>query len=840
VAGLLQDWRGAHDRAAAYCRALGAPDALREELAHAAVEDAHGAEHWRGGRGAVAATVDALVRRILAGWTGEAAADAPVGEAFLRWRLGAFRAGGLRGAGGAPAGDAALHAGPELARAPMAPERYAGRRLGEWRRPSRAAAAPPLPRAPAPRWRRRARLRRTLLFALVLLPSAVAGGFMLQLLPAQGRGTLEPLIAGLFGALFGWISIGFWTAVAGFALLLRGGDRFALGRAEGAGPIDPQARTAIVMPVCNEPVDRVFAGLRAIRASLARVGAEDPFDFFVLSDSTDPDVIVAEEEAWAAWLRELGGKGGLFYRRRKVRRKRKSGNVADFCRRWGRLYRYMVVLDADSLMEGETLVELVRRMERHPDVGVIQTVPTVVRAQSLFGRVQQFSSRLYGPMFAAGMHYWQLGDGPYWGHNAILRVAPFMAHCGLPRLSGTPPFGGDVMSHDFVEAALLGRAGWSVWLAFDLGGTYEEAPEALIEEMDRDRRWCQGNLQHLRLLFTEGIRTSHRTLFLNGIFAYVSALLWLAFLAASTAEVVLRTLRPPDYFPSGPSLFPEWPVWRPDWALALLGVTAVFLFLPKALGLVLALVQRRRGEPYPGLGRLLRGAALELLVSSLLAPVRMLFYCRFVLANLVGRAVGWRAGESEGGETSWAEALRRHGPDTAVALAWAALIHALDPERFWWLSPVVAGLALAVAVSVVASRKRVGLAARAGGWLVVPEESDPPEVLRDVERELARARDARTGAGPRDGLRRAVVDPWTNAVHVALQRGPRRVAAAVRARREALRERVLRDGPGALSPQEERLLLADRDGMAALHLDVWRLDDARCAARWLRPARAAD
>ena len=203
----------------------------------------------------------------------------------------------------------------------------------------------------------------------------------------------------------------------------------------------------------------------------------------------------------------------------------------------------MVVLDADSLMSGETLARLVRLMEAHPEVGVIQTAPRVVRARSLFARVQQFASRLYGPMFAAGMHYWQLGDSPYWGHNAILRVAPFMEHCSLPRLSGRPPFGGDILSHDFVEAALLGRAGWSVWLAFDLSGSYEETPGSLLEEMQRDQRWCQGNLQHLRLLFTEGLSTAHRALFLNGIFSYISAVLWLGFLVASTSEAVIWALR---------------------------------------------------------------------------------------------------------------------------------------------------------------------------------------------------------------------------------------------------------------------------------------------------------
>src|SRR5439155_734649 len=330
----------------------------------------------------------------------------------------------------------------------------------------------------------------------------------------------------------------------------------------------------------EEPVERVFAGLQAIHRSLARAGALDRFHFFVLSDSANPSAAVREEEAWFDWCRAVGGFGRIFYRRRKVRLERKSGNVADFCRRWGRRYRYMVMLDADSLMTGETVVRLVELMERHPGVGMIQTAPAAVNRSSLFARVQQFASRVYGPMFAAGLHYWQLGDGQYWGHNTIVRVEPFMDHCALPRLPGREPLGGEILSHDFVEAALMGRAGWSLWLAYDLGGSYEETPSTLLEEMKRDRRWCQGNLQHLRLLFTEGLFGAHRALFLNGALSYMSALLWFVFLTLSTVEALATALREPEYFPHGASLFPEWPIWRPDWALWLLAVRALILSVP--------------------------------------------------------------------------------------------------------------------------------------------------------------------------------------------------------------------------------------------------------------------
>src|SRR6185369_2884315 len=224
--------------------------------------------------------------------------------------------------------------------------------------------------------------------------------------------------------------------------------------------------------------------------------------------------------------------------------------------------------------------------------------------------------------------FWQLGDGQYWGHNTIIRVAPFMDHCALPRLPGKEPLGGEILSHDFVEAALMGRAGWGLWLAYDLPGSWEETSSTLLDEMKRDRRWCQGNLQHLRLLFTEGLFGAHRALFLNGVLSYVSALLWFMFLTLSTAEAIQNALHEPNYFPSGPSLFPQWPIWRPNWARALLAVTAIILFLPKLLSVVLILTKRGEAKLFGGTGKLTLSVLLEIIVSSLLAPIRMVFHSR--------------------------------------------------------------------------------------------------------------------------------------------------------------------------------------------------------------------
>jgi membrane glycosyltransferase len=517
--------------------------------------------------------------------------------------------------------------------------------------------------------------------------------------------------------------------------------------------------------------------------------------------------------------------------------KRKSGNVADFCRRWGKQYRYMIMLDADSVMAGETLVRLVRLMERHPDAGMIQTAPSAVNRRSLFARVQQFASRVYGPMFAAGLHFWQLGDGQYWGHNTIIRIAPFMALCGLPRLPGKPPLGGEIMSHDFVEAALMGRAGWALWLAFDLPGSYEETPSTMLEEMNRDRRWCQGNLQHLRILPTEGLFGAHRALFINGVLSYVSALLWFCFLTLSTTEAIRTVLVEPDYFPSGPSLFPEWPVWRPNWALSLMAVTAMILFLPKVLSVVL-LIARRQAAAYGGGAKLTASVIVEILLSTLFAPIRMLFHSKFVVQNLLGRTVSWGSQTREDAETGWWEAIRHHGLDTLFATIWGGALFWLNPQYFWWVTPIIGGLILSIPISVLASRVRLGDTMRARGLFKIPEEGAPPAELRALEQNLKAAAQAATHLPTleHDGFVRAVVDPHINAVHRALLGRKRSVKASIRAARLALLERALTHGPLRLSARERRQLLSDPDMVDQLHRLVWEIPDPARAALWGRPA----
>jgi membrane glycosyltransferase len=585
-------------------------------------------------------------------------------------------------------------------------------------------------------------------------------------------------------------------------------------------------------------VQRVFAGLQAMYRALDRAGALGSFDFFVLSDTRTAGTGVDEESAWLRWCLAGNGFGRIFYRRRRARVARKSGNVADFCRRWGRQYRYMIMLDADSIMTGSALTRLVRMMEANPRVGMIQTAPTAVNQRTLFARVQQFASRVYGPMFAAGLHFWQLGEGQYWGHNAIVRVQPFMDHCGLPTLPGRGPLGGEILSHDFVEAALMGRAGWELWLAFDLPGSHEEMPSSLMEEMQRDQRWCQGNLQHLGLLFAEGLFGAHRALFLNGVLSYVSAFLWLVFLALSTAEAILQAMRPTDYFPHGRSLFPEWPVWHPNWAITLMAVTAVILFLPKLLGLILVTCKWRNTRAFGGYLRLTLSIFFETLLGSLFAPIRMVFHSRFVVLNTIGRRIVWRSQTRGDAETGWRAAFRYHGLDTVVATVWGVTVYRMNPTYFWWLAPILIALILSVPLSIVVSRVRSGERARRWGLFLIPEETEPPAELRDLNAALAGPWPEMRG----DGFARGVILPGLNALHRTLMRAPRQLAPRIRQQRDAQTARALAHDPERLDESIRRVLMHDARQVDALHEGVWSLPDLSFEA-WLMqaaPPSAAD
>ena len=549
--------------------------------------------------------------------------------------------------------------------------------------------------------------------------TAIAAGVICEALAMDTLGPADVAILAAFTCLFAMTAFSSLTALVGL-VVQRQARPCLLG-------IDPQAqlprlsgRTAILAPIFNEEVHLVFGRLQAVWESVQATNEGGGFDLFILSDTSDPAAWIAEERAFEALRARAARPGRLFYRRRREAAGRKAGNIADWVRRFGRAYGAMVILDADSLMTGDCLVRLADAMERNPGVGLIQTSPSIVNRNSLFGRVQQFASRLYGPSVAHGLAWWSGAEGNYWGHNAIVRVRAFAEHAGLPDLPGPKPFGGPIMSHDFVEAALMRRAGWAVHMAPQLGGSYEECPPTLADHIKRDRRWCQGNLQHLRVVGARGLHWVSRLHLISGALAYLAAPVWLALLCLSVLLALRPELGQTGLGATPSALSAAWGAVAMRWVFAL---SIAFLLAPKFLAYALMIrepVERRR---YGGAGRALASVIVEILVSSLVTPVTMLSQTWVLIELASGRDAGWSAQRRSEGSFDLDETVKGHGWHTVAGLAFAVSALAAAPTVLLWMSPVVLGLLVSIPLARWLACCDLGLAAKRSGLLLTPEET---------------------------------------------------------------------------------------------------------------------
>lgn len=567
---------------------------------------------------------------------------------------------------------------------------------------------------------------RTAAFVASGLTGAWAAALFLQYSAVNG---LTPL--SLISSIFLFFSTS-WLAW-GASLGLIGLKRLPAPPApDAARPI--AGRTVVLVPICNEDPTVTFARVAAMMRSVTdATGAA--VHFAILSDTRDAGLARLEEQWFARLMADTGGEGRLFYRRRVLNTGRKAGNIEDFFTRSGGAYDHALILDADSLMEGATIAEMIRRMEAEPGLGLLQTLPVVVRAGSVFGRVMQFAAAFFSPVFSRGLSRLQGNTGPFWGHNALVRVRAFTECCGLPVLSGPPPFGGHILSHDYVEAALLARGGWTVRLDTDLKGSYEEGPESVVEHAKRDRRWCQGNLQHLRVLMAPGLRSWSRFVFMQGVFAYVAPVLWALFLITVIADRV--TQPPPNYFPDPHQLFPVFPG---DGTAKAIGLTiGIFglLMMPKLLTAAEAIVTGRT----PGFGgtrTALRSVLSDFVLLSLLAPVLMAYQTRSVYQVLMGRDGGWPPNRRGGAELSLAEAWAASRFIVLFGIAGLVIAHFLTTHIFWWVLPVVVPMILAPAL--IARTSLPALPAKRGRarLFTTPQEVRVPPILRLHDEVLAR------------------------------------------------------------------------------------------------------
>ncbi|GGN24870.1 MULTISPECIES: glucans biosynthesis glucosyltransferase MdoH [Marinomonas] len=524
----------------------------------------------------------------------------------------------------------------------------------------------------------------------------------------------------LFCINFTWISFAFSQATLGLLFQLW---PFSRRRKEQ----DVEGVTAILLPVYNEDPLRIRANIQAMREDLL-AHAPGKFAFFILSDTNKADAWIAEEQAFYPLLNEEGQACPIYYRRRYKNAERKAGNIAEWVTSYGGDYECMIVLDADSLMGAECLISLTRRMAAEPGLGLIQTLPTIIRANTLYSRIQQFANHCFGPIYASGLAAWHGYSSNFWGHNAIIRTKAFADACGLPMLEGKAPFGGHVMSHDFMEAALLRRAGWGVRFDTDLKASYEEAPPSLVDVIVRDRRWCQGNLQHKAFVFAKGFHFATRLHLMSGIMSYLSAMFWLMLIVVGFALAVQAYFVRPEYF-ANPSLFPTWPVFDFEKARSLFILSMALVLAPKVYGWLAAMLNIRRCMQFGGPILLTLSTLVETLLSALYAPILMLSQFQVVYDVFKGRDSGWKPQSRDDGATSWKVVARAHFSHTVLGFVLAAGALFLSRELFYWSLPISFGLILSIPLSWLSGGAKRGNVIRYLGLMRAPEEKRPHPIV---------------------------------------------------------------------------------------------------------------
>jgi membrane glycosyltransferase len=574
---------------------------------------------------------------------------------------------------------------------------------------------------------------------------------MLQVVRFASMTWLQGTMIFFFAVSLGWIAFSSGSVLAG-ASKRRDPKPDPTGRA---------TLTALVMPIYNEDPVRTTSALRAMAEALGQIKAAQSFEIVILSDSTNADAWIRETLSVEQLRRSLASVMPVWYRRRWQNIARKSGNIEDFVTRWGGRYEHMIVLDADSLIDAPTLQRLVLTMEADPNLGILQTAPQLIGATTFFGRLQQFAACVYGPVITRGLSAWSGDSSNYWGHNAIIRIAAFAENCGLPKLEGRKPFGGFILSHDFVEAALMRRGGWKVRMATDCGGSWEESPPTLIDVAIRDRRWAQGNLQHMKVVGTTGLSLASRIHLSVGIMSYLSSPLWLLMLGIGFALAVQSHLIRPEYFSHDFQLFPTWPRFDVELMMALFWFSMGVLLIPKTLGLIHALLSRRIRRGGGGAIGVCASFLLEVVLSALYAPILMMVQSRHVFEVFMGRDSGWKPQRRDGGGTTWADAWHYHKRHMLLSVVTAVIVWFLSPPLLAWLSPALLGLFLAVPLSRASGSQELGRLLSRLALLRTPEEMDTPPLVARREQLLREA-----DPSPVDGLRHLARNREARLAHI--------------------------------------------------------------------------
>lgn len=572
-------------------------------------------------------------------------------------------------------------------------------------------------------------LKKRRLFVLALNVFTIGALFsaMTAILSFGGLIWIEVVMLGAYGLTLPWLSIGLWNSLIGFALTRRHGARAAnhvlpaLDQITGEEPIT--SRIAIVMPLRNEDPHQSLARMRNLQNALHQSGWGDQFDFHILSDSNRPEVIRQEETGIAAWQSDTP-KTPPFYHRRIKNIGYKAGNIAEFLDRSGGEYDYFLPLDADSLMGAETVLRLVRVMQASPQIGLLQTLITGLPSRTFFTRAFQFGMRHGMRSYTLGSAWWQADCGPNWGHNALIRTDPFHAHCMLPTLPGRGPLSGDILSHDQLEACLLRRAGHEVRVLAEESKSHEENPPSLADFVRRELRWCNGNLQYIRLLGLRRLKPISRLQLLLAIQMYVAAPAWIAFIALSA------------WLAAQDQQVANVPLWA---GLGLFAVVMTMNLMPKIMGIGQVLCDPAQSAAWGGRVRVVLGGLAEIVFSMLTAPIVAFSLTLFVIGMLFGKRVGWDAQQRSRAVLRWSEATRVFWPQTLGGLLLMFWLWTTAPWALVFGAAIVLPLVFAIPIAVLTTLPAINAWSLGHGLFDIPEDRAPEQAAGAESLILAKA-----------------------------------------------------------------------------------------------------
>lgn len=642
---------------------------------------------------------------------------------------------------------------------------------------------------------------------------------------------LKWFVYGIFLILFTNLSYGTTVSIFGFWKLITGGDNYRITKniLSNQDLSLSNVPVAIVMPIYGEEVDSVFPRIQTMYNSIQKEKEESNFDFYILSDTQNLEKWIKEEEAYFELCQKLNAFGRIFYRKRKMNLNKKSGNLADFCRRWGKKYRYMIVLDADSLLTGKCIIQLTKLMEENPSTGIIQTSPQIINAETYFQKIMQFSNLIHSNIFAVGANYWQLNSSPFWGHNAIIRLKPFMENCGLPSLPKLGAVGGRILSHDTVEAALIRKAGYSVWFAYDLKGSYEESPPNIIDSLKRDQRWCQGNLQHFWFLFAKDLKFTSRIHILLGIFSYASSLLWFIFLVS----IVFVYLEDLQFY----RLALGHEKWKSFWnfiyfgkALKLQIFSLTILFLPRILTLLYVLMKAEYKKYSQSLLTFVISYILEFGFSIIQAPILMYMHSKFIILTLIGIKTEWKSQNRSADNTpNFLEILNTFYLLSLLGIFVGIYFYLQIFGLFYWMLPIWGSWAISpVFIYFISKRdsKKKSLHQKSKA-LEENEVEDLNIEIKFKQKELVKEKKINI-----DSLFLISVDPYYNSLHCFLQKTTHHLPEKRIKHGESLIQRLLEKGPDSLTSQELQILLYNSIFMKRVYSKFWDSSELDLNSWW--------